>query len=86
MMTAKYGEQCATARSTTLMLHEDICFKAENATRYYKVDAKCSTVEGLPDNLFTSPSDCLISRHQANYQLSPRTNGPLVQECHAAEN
>ena len=51
MMTAKSGEQCATARSTTLMLHEDICFKAENAARYYKVDAKCCTVEGLPNNV-----------------------------------
>ena len=86
MMTAKFGGQCATARSTTSMLHEDICFKVENATRYYKVDAQCSRFEGLPDNIFTSPSDRPISRHQASHQLSPRSNGPLVQECHAAEN
>ena len=57
MMTAKLGGQCATASSTTLMLHEDICFKAENATRYYKVDAQCSRVEGLNDNILTNPFD-----------------------------
>ena len=54
------------------MLHEDICFKAENATRYYKVDAKCSTVEGLYDNLFTSPSEGVIYRHMASYHFSTR--------------